>query len=324
MAETWTASNGLSKPTTGTDAGTWGLFLNTDLDLLDTAIDGVEYITLTGGAYNLNIADGAASNGRYKVVIFNGTPGGPVAVSITPVNIQKVYWIVNESSQAVTLSNGAGTPLTVPANTTAPAFADGTGSVIGLLSGNTSTTFNGVTDTGNLTVAGSTTLNGSTVVNGNFAVTGTTALAGGILTGSTIGVGGLATFNGGVDIGAQTLAQYIQSQSIPLISLQGTANGQFVVSYFTGTIGSRTAFATGSGVAPNGVAAVLPTGFIAANTAFSAALHDINTFSTAQPLSRISVSIDSSGSVTCTATDNNGHNFTGVATWTASCFSTTY
>src|ERR1039457_3251289 len=107
MAETWTTSNGLTKPTTGTDSGTWGLFLNTDFDLLDNAIDGVEYITLSGGAYNLNIADGAASNGRYTVVVFQGSLGGPVAVSITPVNIQKVYWIANESTQAVTLSNGA-------------------------------------------------------------------------------------------------------------------------------------------------------------------------------------------------------------------------
>jgi hypothetical protein len=324
MSETYTSSNSLIKPGIGTDAGFWGNELNLDFDLIDTAIDGVEYITLSGGAYNLNIADGAASNGRYKVVIFNGTPGGPVAVSITPVNIQKVYWVVNESSQSVTLSNGSGTPLTVPSNTTNPAFCDGAGNVIGLLSGNTQTTFNGIVDTGNLTVSGITTLVNNTTIDSNLTVLGTTNSSGAVLLGSTLGVSGALSISGAMNVGSQTLAQYIQSQSIPLISLQGTANGQFVVSYFTGTAGSRTAFATGSGVAPNGTAAVLPTGFIAANTAFSAALHDINTFSTAQPLSKISVSIDSSGSVTCTATDNNGHNFTGVATWTASCFSTTY
>jgi hypothetical protein len=324
MSETWTASNGLSKPQTGTDAGTWGLFLNTDLDLLDTAIDGVEYITLSGGAYNLNIADGSASNGRYKVVIFNGTPGGPVAVSITPVNIQKVYWIVNESSQAVTLSNGSGTPLTVPASTTAPAFCDGAGNVIGLLSGNTSTTFNGVTDTGNLSVSGTSSLVGAVNVGSTLGVPGLATINGGIQSNGTLVSAGTTDLNGPINVGAQTLAQYIQSQSIPSISMQGTANGQFVVSYFAGTVGSRTAFATGSGVAPNGTSAALPVGFIASNTAFGAALHDINTFSTAQPLSGISVSINSSGVVTCTATDNNGHNFTGVATWTASCFSTTY
>ena len=311
-------------PAQGTDAGFWGTELNSNFGFIDTAVDGVEYITLSGGAYNLNIADGAASNGRYKVVIFNGTPGGPVAVSITPVNIQKVYWIVNESSQSVTLSNGSGSPLTVPANTTAPAFCDGAGNVIGLLSGNTSTTFNGVTDTGNLTVAGATALTGVVNLGSTIGVAGLATINGGIQSNGTLVSAGTTDLNGPINIGSQTLAQYIQSQSIPSISMQGTANGQFVVSYFTGAAGSRTAFATGTGVAPNGVAAALPTGFIAANTAFGAALHDINTFSTAQPLSGISVSINSSGVVTCTATDNNGHNFTGVATWTASCFSTTY
>ena len=311
-------------PATGTDSGIWGNELNSNFGFIDTAVDGVEYITLSGGAYNLNIADGAASNGRYKVVIFQGTPGGPVAVSITPVNIQKVYWIVNESTQSVTLSNGAGSPLTVPANTTAPAFADGAGNVIGLLGGNTATIFNGVTDTGNLSVAGTSALSGDVTLSSALHVAGLSTLTGGLTTPNDIIVTGTTHLSGPVDIGALTLAQYIQSQAIPTINLQGTANGQFVVSYFAGTVGSRTAFATGSGIAPNGVAAALPVGFIAANTAFGAALHDINTFSTAQPLSAISVSINSSGVVTCTATDNNGHNFTGVATWTASCFSTTY
>ena len=330
MAETWTASNGLSKPTTGTDAGTWGLFLNTDLDLLDTAIDGVEYITLTGGAYNLNIADGAASNGRYKVVVFQGTLGGPVAVSITPVNIQKVYWIANESTQAVTLSNGAGTPLTIPANTTNPAFCDGTGSVIGLLSGNTSTVFNGVTDTGNLSVAGTSTLNGTVTipaplnVSGAVVLSGTTTLGGVTNTAGNVSIGGTTTFSGPVFVGLQTLSQYIQSQASGSPSVVGTANGAFVVQVFGTTVGSRTAIATGSGSAPNGVSAALPAGFSPTNTVFGASLQNINTFSTSQPLSQIVVSINSSGVVTCTATDNNAHNFTGTANWTASCFSTTY
>ena len=323
MSETYSASNSLIKPGTGTDAGVWGNELNLNFDLLDTAIDGVEYITVTGSV-SLNIANGAASNGRYKVLVFQGSPGGPFAVTLTPSNVQKVFWLANETTQSLSFSNGAGTPLTVPSNTTNPAFCDGAGNVIGLLSGNTATVFNGVTDTGNLSVAGTSGLTGAVTAGSTLNVTGLATLTGGITTPGTLTVAGTTTLNGTVDIGSQTLSQYIQSQSIPLISLQGTANGQFVVSYFTGVIGSRTAFATGSGVAPNGTSAALPTGFIAANTAFSAALHDINTFSTAQPLSRISVSIDSSGSVTCTASDNNGHNFTGVATWTASCFSTTY
>lgn len=138
MPSTYTSNNGLEKPGIGEQDGTWGSSLNNDIDLLDQSLDGVSPITLTGGTYSLTVTDGAPSNGRCRVILFTGTPVSAVSVSITPVNINKVYWIVNQSNQDITLSNGSGSTLVVPLLTTAPAFCDGAGNVIGLQAGNNS------------------------------------------------------------------------------------------------------------------------------------------------------------------------------------------
>lgn len=136
MPSTYTSNNGLEKPGIGEQDGTWGSSLNNDIDLLDQSLDGVSQITLTGTTYTLTITDGAPSNGRCRVIVFTGTPSGPVSVSITPVNISKVYWIVNQSTQTVNITNGSGTFVAVATVTTAPIFCDGAGNATGLQAGN--------------------------------------------------------------------------------------------------------------------------------------------------------------------------------------------
>jgi len=141
---------------------------------------------------------------------------------------------------------------------------------------------------------------------------------------STSTYSGLATFNGGVDIGAQTLAQYILSTSLPAVSLVGISGGRAIIFVFGQTVGSRTAFAYGTGVLANGATITLPSGFVASQTTFDASTNTINTGNTAQPVSLLQCSVNSGGVITSTASDNNSHNFTGTANFSFFSYSTTY
>ncbi len=334
MSETFTPSDGLILIGNGTDSGTWGNFTNSNWQLIESAVDGVEGIVLTTTTLTLNIPDGTVGNGRYKLIAFSGSPSATVSVSITPINIQKIYKIVNNSSQSITFSNGTGPTATVPASNSEDIYCDGNGGV-NPYSSSSSSTFASITDNGNLTVAGNTSLAGLLTSNG----------AAGFVT--TVTVNGLLTTNDGitnngaavnlaasssvslpagnlVNIASQTLAAFVQANAIPSYSAIPGSGGSFFVLYFAGSPGSRTAFMMGSGVLANGSTVAVPSGFIPGNTAFSCSLNQINTGNTSQPLCHITCSISSSGAITCTADDANSHNFTGTANWTATSVTVTY
>jgi hypothetical protein len=329
MSDTFTSSNALTKPGIGTDSGgLWGTLLNGDMDLIDTAIDGVESIVLTTTTLTLNIANGTASNGRYKLIIFSGSPSASVSVSITPINIQKIYKIVNNSSKSVVLSNGTGDSAIVTSGSSEDVYCDGNGNVYGYNSG-TSSTFAGIT------VSGTATFNGNTVVNGAATFNSVPNFPNGLDVTNFINSGyqtqnGIATFNNTVNlttatnVGSQTLAQYIQSNAIPNFAASPGSGGAFYIMYFAGSVGARTAIMVGSGVLANGATIVVPSGFNSSQTAFSASVNTINTGNTSQPLSLINCSVSSGGVITCTASDNNSHNFTGTANWVAMSVTTTF
>ena len=76
MPSTYTLNNGIELIGTGEQSGTWGDTTNTNLELLDTALDGQVTVTLSstgsGGSPNtLPISDGSSSNGRNRLVVFN-------------------------------------------------------------------------------------------------------------------------------------------------------------------------------------------------------------------------------------------------------------
>jgi hypothetical protein len=328
MSETYTGSNGLILPATGTDAGIWGNELNTNFGLIDTAVDGVEYIALTTGTLTLNIPDGTAGNGRYKLIVFQGSPGTTVAVSITPAAIQKIYKIVNQTAQNINFTNGTGTVTTVLAGNSEDIYCDGAGNVSPYSSANSST-FASIVDNGTLTVNGLTTLN-----DGLNVSSGVSNLEGGIGTSfidasgpanlASLSVAGSTALTLPVSIGSQSLQQYIQSNSIPSYAAIPMSGGSFYILIYPGTVGSRTAIMVGSGVLANGATVSIPSGFVPGNTAFSVSLNQINTGNTSQPLCHITTSITSSGVITCIADDANSHNFSGTANWTANSVTTTY
>lgn len=187
----------------------------------------------------------------------------------------------------------------------------GTATIDGVLNANTLAVSGNETVGGTLDVTGATTL-GDATVGGDLAVTGETDL------------------DGVVKIGAVTLADYITALIPSLAVLAGTliitdvtTSGNFVIFTFGGTVGSRIriAFGTGGAVA-NGGTITLPSGFNTTNM-FSGAWLDAVTATPGNQWSQMSVSV-TSGAISVTAGDSEGHSFTPTAGWVALAWITGY
>jgi len=140
MPSTYTLNNGIELIATGEQSGTWGDTTNTNLELLDSALDGQVTVTLTSAGSSsspndLPITDGTASNGRNRMVVFNdGSDLGATAyVQLTPNDAEKIIYVRNDlsGSRSIILFQGtynASNDYELPAGTTAVIFFDGAGS----------------------------------------------------------------------------------------------------------------------------------------------------------------------------------------------------
>jgi len=105
MPSTYTTNLGIEKIATGEQSGVWGDTTNTNLDLIDQAVNGIVSITLpsagTSGSPNaLNISDGSLSDGRNKFIEFvDGSDLGATAyVQLVPNDAEKIVIIRNSLS----------------------------------------------------------------------------------------------------------------------------------------------------------------------------------------------------------------------------------
>jgi len=126
MASTYTAT-GIELITDGEQSNTWGQTTNTNFELFEEMITGVVSIALSSTSYTLTTTDGATSNGRHAVIVFTGTPGGTCTVTVSPNDMQKVYFIVNNTDQTVTMSQGSGANVSVATGKTKVLYCDGAG-----------------------------------------------------------------------------------------------------------------------------------------------------------------------------------------------------
>ena len=127
MASTYTDNNGIEKPGSGEQSGTWGDTTNTNFDIIDRAINGVGSISLSGTTHTLTTSDGAQSDGHYKVLYFTGSPTGTNTVTISPNDQDKIYFVHNDSGEDVILTQGTGGNVTVADGQTKIVYADGAG-----------------------------------------------------------------------------------------------------------------------------------------------------------------------------------------------------
>ena len=203
MASTYTTFLGLEKPGTGEQSGTWGDTTNTNMDMLDQAVDGIISVTLsatgsTGSPNSLPITDGAVSNGRNKYIEFvdGGDIGATVYVALTPNDAEKVVYFRNSlsGSRSILIFQGtyntsndfellAGKDYVLKFN------GGGSGATVTDVNANlavtalTATTLNGTTVTASGVITGSTVEATGDTAAGDNAAMGFTAAEGLILTG---------------------------------------------------------------------------------------------------------------------------------------------
>lgn len=128
MASTYTTNNGIEKPGTGEQSGTWGTTTNLNFDIIDQALCGVVSISLLGTTHTLSTTDGSLSDGMNRVLVLGGSPSGTNTVTISPNNQEKIYFVVNNSGQSAVFTQGSGANVTVLNGTQAIIYADGAGS----------------------------------------------------------------------------------------------------------------------------------------------------------------------------------------------------
>lgn len=115
MASTYTDNNGIEKPGTGEQSGTWGDTVNTNMDLLDEALEGSVTVTLgaagsSGSPNAFAISDGSTAPARHRFVTFSdgGDLGATAYVQLTPNDASKIYFAKNSlsASRALVLFQG--------------------------------------------------------------------------------------------------------------------------------------------------------------------------------------------------------------------------
>jgi len=104
MASSYSTDLKLELMVTGEQAGLWGDITNTNLNLVQQAIAGVEAISIAGGAQTtaLVMTNATLSNARNAVIKLTGTITGNQIVTI-PNGIEKTYIVQNSTTGAFTV-----------------------------------------------------------------------------------------------------------------------------------------------------------------------------------------------------------------------------
>ena len=166
----------------GEDSGVWGSITNTNWNLMEQAVSGVQTITMANANYTLTNLNGVSDEARNMVLVVQGTNSAIYQV-IIPLNQPKMYVVSNQTTggYAITIGSSSGAIITIPNGVTAQVYTDGTNTYsaqtgsAGNFTVNGSLTSTGLTDTGNMTVGGTLGVTGATSLNGGGTSTTPTA-----------------------------------------------------------------------------------------------------------------------------------------------------
>jgi hypothetical protein len=157
---------GIEKQATGENANSWGTITNTNFDIIDEALSGINSITSNDTSQTISApSDGIATQQtRFATYIFNGSPSGAVTVTL-PSSVKKVINVVNNYTQNITFQVGSGaTTATVFPSSSGIIHTDGANAVYSVSEGSAShlrhngttkaeATANGIVITGTLSVS---------------------------------------------------------------------------------------------------------------------------------------------------------------------------
>jgi hypothetical protein len=179
MASTYSTSLQIQLIASGEQSGVWGTTTNTNWNLIEQAVAGVQSITMINANYTLTVLNGVSDEAR-NMVLFVGGTNSAIRQIVAPL-VPKVYVVYNNTSggYAITIGGATGTLATVPASSSTLVFCDGSNFYAGISGapGNFSIAGN-ATVAGTLSVTGAATF--SSTIAGTLAstVTGTTQTAG--------------------------------------------------------------------------------------------------------------------------------------------------
>jgi hypothetical protein len=230
MASTYSTSLKLTLIGDGEQAGTWGSTTNSNLNLVEQALTGVDGIDLTGiTTYALTNFNGTTNEARNAVLLFTGTPASTVTITAPLQN--KFYIIKNGTGQTVTMSaSGGAISVSIPTGVTAQVYCDATnesGTGTGFYSAQTGSA-------GNFTV------------NGNLSVTGNQTNTGNFLAASVLGAYIASSYTGGISNGSGVAGT--------VLNVTAVASGTiFIGQRVTGTGVTSGTLVTGFGTGSGGV-----------------------------------------------------------------------
>lgn len=225
MAVTYTSLLGLAKPTTGTEAGTWGDVVNDYLTTyLDAAVAGAQTISGSQTAVTLTVANGtalvqaaatSAGSAQYHIINCTGSPAATLV--ITAPSASRVYLVINATStnQIVTVKGAATTGVNIPALTRSLIAWNGSDYI--LIASNRITDLTGTLSTGN----GGTGLTTFTAANNAIYSTSSSALTAGTLPLAAGGTGATSAANAATALGVGTAS----STQLGSLGVGTTASG---------------------------------------------------------------------------------------------------
>lgn len=115
----------LRYPATGGDFNTWGALINSAaLQLLEDAICGIANITVSTGNVTLSTNNGANDNARMAIVNLTGAP--TTALQCIVPALSKLYLVINNTGQTMTVTTSGGTGIAIPAGNNQWLACDGT------------------------------------------------------------------------------------------------------------------------------------------------------------------------------------------------------
>jgi microcystin-dependent protein len=173
MASSYTTSLKIQEIGNGEQSGVWGTTTNTNWQLIEQAVAGVQTITVSNANYTLTNLNGVLDEARNMVLIVTGTNNTTYQV-IAPL-VSKMYVVTNNTTggNAITIGASSGSVVTIPNGTTAQVYCDGS---TGFYSAQTGSAGN-FTVNGNFTVTGNQTDTGNLTVGGTFIASNTATFA---------------------------------------------------------------------------------------------------------------------------------------------------
>jgi hypothetical protein len=157
----------------GDQSGTWGTTTNTNWTLIEQAVAGVQYITMTNANHTLTNLSGASDEARNMVIVASGTISSTYQI-IAPME-PKIYIVANNTvgGHDITFGGSGGAIVTIPNGYATVIYGDGTD----FFSGSTCSSGDFAV-LGNLEVTGNSYVAGNSEVIGDFNVVGDVTVIG--------------------------------------------------------------------------------------------------------------------------------------------------